>query len=141
MTIEGLQADAAMARIKAIEAIRAKCIEANPEIVERDALWCPKHGFLSGEAAVDHRRNCAEQIEDRREFRPIRLSDVLLAMKQKESLHGNARIKLHIDGTFWLLDGKIGTRVDAEAQWNLRTDDLEAQSDETIAFISSLLGK
>lgn len=66
-----------------LELIRDACVRAQPEIVEREALWCPRHGFLEGKVAVSHltRNDCREKCEDHQELRPIRLADVLWMLK------------------------------------------------------------
>lgn len=91
-----------------LQKIRAKCIEVNPEIV----VWSP--------IVADKKRKAP---------RPIRLADVLLAMKN---------VSLEVswfegDDSLMRLDG-------ANVRWNLREDDLEKQSEETIKFIGSVLG-
>lgn len=60
--------------------------------------------------------------------RPIRLADVLLAIEERVN-------------TFMNFDF-IGNWPDAQelvCKWSLRTDDLEQQSDEMVAFVASLL--
>ena len=56
--------------------------------------------------------------------RPIRLADVLLAMREVK------RYSLTVLTLLTIADNR---------RWNLRADDLEHQSDETISFIHSLL--
>jgi hypothetical protein len=57
--------------------------------------------------------------------RPIRLADVLLAVENGRSAE--------------MTEEKIRILRYIASIWNLRTDDLEQQSDETVEFISSLL--
>jgi hypothetical protein len=122
-----------------LEAIRQKCIEANPEIA-----WS-KPGcrmVLRGDAWWEH----AIQVEDRLLFnettrkleklgigrnwkiigRPIRLADVLLVL-----------MKL-------LRDGQSASKVKDDLYrlahlWNCFEDDLTKQSPETIDFLFTLL--
>jgi hypothetical protein len=54
-------------------------------------------------------------------YRPIHLADVLLAI---EANYGSAT---------------LSTQVLAMERWNLRTDDLNQQSDEEITFLADLL--
>jgi hypothetical protein len=70
--------------------------------------------------------------------RPIRLADVLLAMCQKTQM---IRPFLDVDGMMYEVDyaGFTLTIGKYLCQWNLRADDLTAQSDECIDFIHSLL--
>lgn len=100
-----------------LQKIREKCIEANPE-----RGWCGD--------------------EDCRNHDTIRLADVLLAIgvmkgyfvEKDGSQHSRELIAInalgHILGAYGriLCDG-----------WNLRNDDLEAQSPETVEFIGKVL--
>lgn len=97
-----------------LEAIRQKCIEANQDKWTRSM--------------------------QAREF-PIRLADVLLAM------HGNRKsgqlFAVVGNGAIYELSGgnfKEDADKPALASWNLRQDDLEEQSPETIDFIANVLG-
>lgn len=63
--------------------------------------------------------------------RPIRLVDVLLAMR------GLNYISIDPSGDFWQTSTR--GRSHLVANWNLRADSLEDQSPETISFIHSLL--
>jgi len=138
-----------------LEAVRAKIVEANPEIME------VKYGcYLSGRglhnAFVFNRRTgqdtilvevggytTAEIPADEIERytihgRVIRLEDVLLAAQGHIGW-------LEPDGmgTLWLCDqvkrwGKP-MRDERIVGWNLRSDSLDQQPPETIAFLHSLL--
>jgi hypothetical protein len=71
--------------------------------------------------------------EVRRSFaRPIRLADVLLAIA------GKGRGTQDYSGEFFICQFDENNRLH-RVPYTLRTDDLEQQSDETIAFIASLL--
>lgn len=94
-----------------IALIRAKCIEANPEIEE----------LVGGDG--DPFGNGGPIIQDR----PIRLTDVLLAIRQNERYDDIQVAKLV---------GIVGLPL-----WNLRADDLTLQSDECITFLADLLTK
>jgi hypothetical protein len=136
------------------ELIRQKCVEANPEIVELkfgceaeynkdlkmrwvyfgpdfDNLDGPDcHRFVRTDGVTVFVNNL--DIKTYKIFgRPIRLADVLLVL---ETLQKNWRTYVH--STFHefciVADNKEGA-------WNLRADDLEKQSDETINFLYELL--
>lgn len=102
-----------------LEKIRAKVIEANPEIESR-VRW----------TKVDPQFDGTDKGVEERLPAPIRLADVLLAMKYDEviSRHGVFGKEHHGD-VIW----------EAGPKWNLREDDLEKQSEETLAFISKVL--
>jgi hypothetical protein len=107
-------------RNEQIDAIRKACIAAIPEIETTEPIPCP-----------DGMPGCAA-YHSRRVARPIRLADVLLAMiasahYPRLGTSGSALV-------FFAEDN--GTVL---AIWNLFKDDLTAQSDETIAFIHSLI--
>ncbi len=61
-------------------------------------------------------------------YRPIRLSDVLVAMRQAKGATDSDQ--------FWLIED-----CDRKNTWNLRTDSLEAQSPETIDFLHGIICK
>jgi len=92
-----------------LEQIIKKCIEANPEIVEIRAVT--KHGIKYPEVQ-----------------REIRLADVLLAL-------GDINRPLTVNVLGYMLEYKN----EKDAQWNLKDDNLEHQSGETIKFIHNLL--
>lgn len=92
-----------------IAAIRAKCIEAHPEI---DHIQEAAPG--RSEALIDGR--------------PIRLADVLLAWETKYEELPDQTIGRGME-QLWSIYCK----------WSLRADDLDQQSDETISFIHDLL--
>lgn len=103
-----------MNRDRQIEAIRAACIRANPEIVVN------KHAQLIKQ---DHSVEYFEQC------RSIRLADVLLAIGsgvRLEEQTSSGELAIGIAGRGW-------------TRWNLRKDDLAEQSDECIAFLADLL--
>lgn len=94
-----------------IAAIRAACIKANPA-----RKWTKEvFGAYSNSQGDTHDL-------------PVRLADVLLA------LYKNCTAGQWDDALLALIDNQGGLMT-----WNLRTDDLEQQSDETVAFIASLL--
>jgi len=125
-----------------IEAIQAKCIEANPEIVELKfgceviietrgiklicVVWRVVNA-LDGNGVESIKLLHTEQSVidwDRRAMeiigRSIRLADVLLATQKEQRL---------------FLDNSSVYR----GYWNLHKDDLTQQSEETIDFIVGLL--
>lgn len=99
-------------REQQIAAIRAACIKANPEIVAQTYRGSENTGYEI-------------EITDR----PIRLADVLLALPDDSFGWGGISRK-------YLFFNSDASR---SAEWNLRTDDLTAQTDECIAFIHSLI--
>lgn len=131
-------------RTKQIAAIRQKCIEANPEIVELK-FGCELLGEDGSKLlfdpylvtySVERLPHILAKTES--EFinfqtkeiigRPIRLADVLLAIDAAKP----QRYHIAANGQFYRA-GKEG------AIWNLRADDLDQQSDGTVSFIHGLL--
>jgi hypothetical protein len=142
-----------MERQKSIEAIRAACIAANPEIVElkfgckvKLALRTGFHAaylkkfdtnqftFDGFQKLMSDKENgwidIGEYYEKNNEWeiigRPIRLADVLLVVEQIPNAYSRT-------AQFEINAKNICKR------WDMRTDDLTQQSDETIVFIHSLL--
>lgn len=115
-----------------LEQIREKVIEAVPSIVNKEPCeYALKEG---GCPTTDAGELC---------LRPIRLADVLRAIEIK-----NGRIALSFCGSLitgwvrdrrdaWVLDKKLPSFV--EPLWDLRNDDLTAQTEETIEFLFNLL--
>ena len=118
-----------MTRQQNTEAIRRACVAANPNI-EISRTW------LGGsETSV--------RLNEKINYRPIRLADVLLAISVSQSKRGydNENHVWAVDtaGEFFGQSDSDGSPLYRDMVWNLRTDDLTAQSDECLAFISSLL--
>lgn len=99
-----------MTRTEKLVAIKQRCIEANPELEVYVGVY--HDGPKKGQAM-------------RVPARPIRLADVLLALR----FH-----KVRVD-----LRGHSTMEAGVVYYWNLRADDLSAQSDETIDYVHSLL--
>jgi hypothetical protein len=107
-----------MIKYEQLSFIREKCIVANPEI-----------GNDYSVAAIGGRlRNTSERVWNAKavQGRPIRLADVLLAI--------NATLRKE-RGTISLDENSVKLIL----FWNLRADDLEKQSEETISFLAELL--
>jgi hypothetical protein len=139
---------------KQVADIRAKCIEANPEIVELkygcEVRGNDKHrGTVAGRmvwiggtglVVID---NCAALERQGLKIigRPIRLSDVLLAINEySEFTDLNFVTQAGAFGKYLNLGGARGHKIEATAYlWNLRRDDLTQQTPETISSIHSLL--
>jgi hypothetical protein len=84
---------------------------------------------MSREQQIEYiRRKC----EARGMKRPMRLADMLLAIGGGKRIHPGGSNDM---GYFISEDDKL------KAQWNLRTDSLEAQSEECITFLYDLLSK
>lgn len=120
-------------RTQHIAAIRAACIKANPSnaIQRRKCDTCKR---VMGSSGV-HGKDCKGLpyifMDTKHD---LRLADVL------SLLDGEINISLSGErGLFMAARAKEDGVIRPTAYWNLRTDDLEAQSDETIAFIHSLL--
>lgn len=100
-----------------IEKITKACIAANPQI------------------ANGERHDVCQMIHER----PIRLSDVLLAILAENPAY-RSNINLEPSGQFKVrLDNGSFTEWDLREIWNLSNDDLEHQSEDTLSFIASLL--
>lgn len=105
-----------------IEKLKEKIIAANPEIIG-DWSGCEVCGTMCG--------ICDDRFFKEKIGRPIRLADVLLAMK-------NDNIPL-VEEDSWNV--KVGTYDVATLIqiWNLKDDNLDEQSIETIQFLYDLL--
>lgn len=99
--------------------IREKCIEANPDIQRSTRM----HVRLD--------ENDLGKREYKKVYwsRPIHLTDVLAAIEQVQPQ------SISMDAATTL-----ATNWGGRSKWNLRADDLEKQSPETLEFIGSLLG-
>lgn len=172
-----------MTRDQQLEAIRAACIKANPEIVELK-FGCGLYvetleGYGGHDVINQHRRVTAEQchieqlpnylvgayfgergyiqadskkIAGRRGAilpnvfkiveiigRPIRLADVMLAMRESFTEAGAASGTSTFE-TFVKAIAVVAGGGKGATSWNLRQDDLAKQSDECVAFLAQLLG-
>jgi hypothetical protein len=111
-------------------AISAACIKANPEIEKKSPTTCPF------ESSAEHEEYCKGVRHYEVTRRPIRLADVLFAMPVDVyvSATGNffQHAALNCNDPECCLGNCLGN-------WRVDRDDLEQQSDETVAFISSLL--
>lgn len=136
-----------------IKIIRAACVAANPSILDL-VFGCEvahasgkmtivsdyysdldtKLFTLRGEAGNIFRES-QKAAKQHYEIlgRPIRLADVLVAIKEKsQTIEGLA------DDKFIVFDTGI-QRLVYQGLWNLRADRLEDQSEETLAFVAGLL--
>jgi len=141
-----------------LDIIREACIAANEDILKLEfgcrflwkehdeeseeeygatfENWKTKHTWVRalgplGQQCIIARSNITKILG-----RPIRLSDVLLAI----GFH--AHLVVTTEGEFVEIYDLVtgGKTVDSkDIRWNLRNDDLTAQSPETLAFISNLL--
>lgn len=145
-----------MTREQKIEAIRAWCVKANPDIVKLEfgckvtkkrgsgniymaigepyaldgAIGCL---FLPLDSGTNSEIRMIEIIG-----RDIRLADVLLAMNKIDDY----AVLVSVGGNFYkqYIGGDGDWYTDTlGAYWNLRADNLNNQSDETIDFIHSLI--
>lgn len=122
-----------------LEAVRAAIVKVVPEIMElKHGCFVSVNGeepfiFSTGEIPADAFENGDVQILGR----TIRLADVLLALGAKTNnalatysvdTLGHLRDIIH-ERYFWTSDGMI------PIIWNLRNDDLTAQSPECIDFV------
>lgn len=132
-----------------LETIRQACIEANPEIVElkfgcevfverwgHSAMMCAFEGLpeLSGETSMTlHHKGKLHYVGSSSKGkiigRTIRLADVLLALQRGST---NKRF-------IFITLGGIDGLMDLILLWNLKDDNLDHQSPETIDFIHKLL--
>jgi hypothetical protein len=130
-----------------INIIRGKCIEANPEILALK-FGCEVIGpkgeiytstsFPDPDGAIfaDNLKDETATLLSASEYdtilgRPIRLADVLLALeKASDERHS---IRAEKDGWFFAIAQNV------IGMYNLQTDDLREQSEETIKFLYELL--
>lgn len=140
-----------------LEAVRQKCLEVNPEIVELEfgchvktapmGIGAPENEYciftivgqdINGKYRLLERRNHISKSSFQEIIgRPIRLTDVLLA------INGGKKYYAVTD------DGKIAFLAPAkdsnaryiviESKWNLHKDSLDEQSEATIDFLYELL--
>jgi hypothetical protein len=104
-----------MDREQKIEAIRQKCYDANPELMERrDVIGNDRLGYSVSKYIKRY---------------PIRLADVLLAIHKKAKIEEKGFVES-------LFSVEIDDLVNIH--WNLRQDDLTQQSDECIDFLFKL---
>lgn len=129
-----------------LEKIREKCIEANPSIMELKFGCETDYGVITGIDGVRLKLDCTERYVSKGQVergvakiigRPIRLADVLLAVDEIESGYS-----IGTDGRFQYLDvdGNLEWCTKPYAvSWNLKDNNLENQSEETLQFIADLL--
>lgn len=144
-----------------IEFIRLKCIEVNPSIKDlvfgcelRAKMWNKKaklqwkkgvliengsertnptaFPYIKFDKGTDYGYHEIEIIG-----RPIRLSDIFVAMK---SMNTDQRMAINENGTFMNLSEGSEHWGLCWGSWDLKNDDLEKQSPETIDFLFDLLG-
>jgi len=139
-----------------IEAIRQKCIEANPEIVELkfgcifEHTWCGEKtiNIISSKPEPSMNQILLRvptidgntwdfEIPFQKEYkilgRPIRLADVLLAIGKKQE------IKPRLELWSVQLEMMFTRNERNNAMWNLLKDSLSDQSSECIDFLYELL--
>jgi hypothetical protein len=132
-----------------INVIREKCIAANPKIDLLD-FGCrvtfkienvTYHALLVDRVGRDWLVSTAlgvKQIPDGTLTflgRPIRFADILLAIESTS----NKTIVLDTRARMRGINEAISNGFHSAPQWNLRADDLEQQSEETINFLYELL--
>lgn len=134
--------------------VREKCIEANPEIVElkfgceinmygaprvivgswaEDEEWLTVHKTDGGPQRLT-KEMLRYSSHTKIVGRPIRLADVLLALHElprTQNVAINTLVGTSMNSDF--------TKFDLAKTWDLRQDDLGKQSEETVAFLRSLL--
>ncbi len=136
-----------------LDIIRRACIEANPEIMELEfgckltvnwmendndpkyhqTLYWPEDMRPNGENSVIWDNMTGDIVEIL--GRTIRLADVLLALPAGLYISSGG---LFVESSHGL-DGS--TALDSKESWDLRHDDLSAQSPETLSFLAGLLEK
>lgn len=111
-----------MTREQKIEEIRQWCIQANPDIKNREEVLHPQGLGFSASISV---------------FETIGLADVLLAIQVGRKDANKHGYSIRHTGRFYRdnLSSISGVYM---ADWNLRKDDINDQSDEFIDFIHGL---
>src|SRR5689334_16148147 len=143
-----------------INFIREKCIAANPEIATEypspaqkeeardflrenpqrdDFVMSHMERFMNAQGEADDTSISLANEWDEMEsiqrakvqilYRPIRLADVLLAIGETDWYVGR-------HGRFFKWSRNLGEMIGQPISWNLRADDLEKQSPETINFLA-----
>lgn len=147
-----------------ITKIRQKCIEANPEIagthlfepgsfrckyckVERHVHDRKVHSEIVDEKTGGSSREVSETVYDmtggpcpEHQSRPIRLADVLLAI---ETVSVGGTLLIDTSGQWYGMNTQLKLAEEGylhrKLNWDLRNDDLEAQSPETVEFLAKVL--
>ena len=126
--------------------IREACIKVNPEIMELKAgcvvewvdwVWTCADTIVKGsQLLTSKRRNSVIVENDKLKIigRPIRLTGVLLALKKELG-----EISMLNGVSDYILLGHSELTLNSFAKWNLKDDNLENQSEETLQFIADLL--
>lgn len=132
-----------------LQKIKDACIKANPEIMELK-FGCDIHNHHTGNKLIYISQTRAgshkvlmpfgdtftfpKKVTENGDWiilgRPIRLADVLLALKEGPSISFSADYSEFFEGDINIRSGIF---------WNLKDDNLEHQSEETINFIADLL--
>lgn len=138
-----------------IKNIREACVSANPEIMElkfgcrfkfpsdkygvflNDKEWKKAKFLVDLPLLAPHYDELFwdDMVDVEILGRPIRLADILLATEQKWVTFYSASLSSF--GKKTKSEGAVLYQI--IQKWNLRKDSLEDQSDECVAFISSLL--
>jgi hypothetical protein len=134
-----------------LDTIRRKCIEANPEIVELRFGCKLRHD--SGDMYTVVRKERGDWIKTLElgdddsvmlKFceilgRPIRLADVLLAMRVEHSEYSVSSAGYFEEWSLNQPPDVFHLTANSSARWNLVEDDLTKQSEQTIDFLYELL--
>lgn len=112
--------------ITPLEAVRAKVIEAVPEI---ETGQTPETVTMTLKPRADGRGRCRGTMLW---GRPITLADVLRAIAKSREAIKHGIYAVHCDGTFLSRSGDTGL------QWNLALP-LDGQEPEVIAFLAKIL--
>ena len=119
-----------MTRDQQLAAIRAACIRANPEIIERSYYLCATCQMKFSSLGM-HNRACKGGATKHDKLRPIRLADVLLAL-------GNKQYEVSLGGRLAVFFKPL---TDKEIfAWRIHKDDLAQQIEECVAYLAQLLG-
>ena len=121
--------------MKNLEALKKKIIEANPE--KFGCYFVSPHSWADGESFDSPRCGdcwCTIREVHTHSEKVFRLADVLLAIEK-------AGLSKHFivlpSGNIYLFES--GTLGQPSGNWNLREDDLEKQSEETLAFLEKII--
>jgi hypothetical protein len=153
-----------MSKQEKIEYIREKAIEANPDIKKLEfgcevkyrnqeetyrfimenplvcmQCVCTTGVHIEGLSDKSPQSFCKHRFEEWFEIigRPIRLADVLLALKESEH-RTEVGLNFNLDGAYLYYDDFENA---SGSKYNLKQDDLTLQPPETIDFLYSLLNK
>ena len=133
-----------------LKTIREACIKSNPSILNLEfgceVIFNTRKLFITGHALSDEKQVLIGDKFESKYFvkksdleiigRPIRLADIVLALHTKLSPTQDLIFKEIADKVIQDIRNQI---MEVVVRWNLKNDNLENQSEETLQFLAELL--